>query len=174
MYLKGFFDPKRVAKGVNSLWRYRPDEKPAEKGTKKIAEQTNFYDLPEVDQADNDIEEMFSKVEGSVAQDLKKLRAGKIDLKPQERGHLAGYFALQYARTPWFRELTNQSVIGLQLALLKERFEKPGEVEKLIEEMRARAGQGLQGRRLAVRSTWPGSSRARSPWSRRTRPGTRR
>jgi hypothetical protein len=45
------------------------------------------------------------------------------------------YFALQYTRTSWFRELTNQSVIGLQLALLKERFEKPGEVEKLIEEI---------------------------------------
>jgi uncharacterized protein DUF4238 len=77
VYLRRFFDLKHVAKGVNSLWRYRPGGRPEEKGTKEIAEQTNFYDLPEVDRKDNDIEEMFSQIEGVVAWDLKKLRVGK-------------------------------------------------------------------------------------------------
>ena len=110
MYLKGFFDPKKVAKGVNALWRYRPGGKPEEKGTKKIAEQTNFCDLPEVNPSDNDIEQMFSQIEGIVARDLKKLRSGKVPLRMHDRVHLANYFALQYTRTPWFRKLADPLV----------------------------------------------------------------
>lgn len=64
-------DPQRVANGVNSLWRYRPGGHPEEKGTKKIAEQTNFYDLPELDPTENDIEQIFSEIERTVAWDLK-------------------------------------------------------------------------------------------------------
>ena len=132
---------KKVARGLNALWRYRPGGRPEEKGTKKIAEQTNFYDLPEVDQADNDIEQMFSHVEGVVAWDLKKLRAGKTDFRQQQKAHLAGYFALQYTRTPWFRELANRSVIGLQRAGLKATLEQPGGIEKILEETKLEQGK---------------------------------
>jgi hypothetical protein len=143
MYLKGFFDPKKVAKGVNALWRYRPGGKPEEKGTKKIAEQTNFYDLPEVDPKDNDIEQMFSQIERIVAWDLKKLRSGKIPLRPQERVHLANYFALQYTRTPWFRKLADHSVIQLKRAGLKRLVEKPGAIEEMLAQMQHEAGKDV-------------------------------
>lgn len=143
MYLKGFFDPKKVAKGVNALWRYRPGGKPEEKGTKKIAEQTNFYDLPEVDPKDNDIEQMFSQIEGIVAWDLKKLRSGKVPLRMQERVHLANYFALQYTRTPWFRKLADHSVIQLKRASLKRLMEKPGAVEEMLAEMQLEEGKDV-------------------------------
>jgi hypothetical protein len=56
---------------------------------------------------------------------------------------LASYFA-QYTRTPWFRELTNKSVISLQLAGLQDMLERPGEMEKFLEEMRRESGEEVE------------------------------
>jgi hypothetical protein len=123
--------PEEGRKGDQSLWRYRPGGRPEEKATKKIAAQTNFYELREIDPNDNDIEEMSSQIEGVVAWDLKKLRAGTINLRQQQKAHLAGYFALQYTRTPWFRELSNKSVTSIHRVLVKAAVEKPGAVEKI-------------------------------------------
>lgn len=81
-----------------------------------------------------------SEIERTVAWDLKKLRSGKIAHTQQAKAHLAGYFALQYTRTPWFRELANKSAITLQHAGLRYFFEKPGELEKFIGELKEQIG----------------------------------
>jgi len=136
VYLTGFFDPKQVARKQNVLWRYRPGGRPEAKGLTKVAEQTDFYDLPELGDEDNDIEEMLSQIERTVSWHLKKLRDGKWPLTHREKAEVAGYIALQYTRTPWFRELANKSAISLQRAGLKDMLERPGEVEDFLEQMK--------------------------------------
>lgn len=126
----------------NTLWRYRPGGRPALKGLKKVAEQTDFYDLPELGD-DNDIEQMLFQIERTVAPHLKKLRAGQWPLSPQEKAQLSGYIALQYTRTPWFRELANKSAIGLQRAGLGVMLDRVGGVEGLLEEMK-KNGEGIE------------------------------
>ena len=77
---------------------------------------------------------MSPSIEGQVARHLKNLRAGRLPVHDRERANLAGYFALQYTRTPWFRELANKSVISIQLMVLKDTLERPGELEGILEQ----------------------------------------
>lgn len=135
MYLSGFFDRAQVTKKQHVLWRYRPGGRPTPKGLKKVAEQTDFYDLPELGE-DNDIEEMLSQIEHTVAPHLKKVRAGQWPFSPQEKAELSFYIALQYTRTPWFRELANQSATSLQRAGLGVMLERAGGVEGFLEGMK--------------------------------------
>ena len=90
---------------------------------KKVAEQTDFYDLPELGDEDNDIEEMLAQIEQTVSWHLKKLREGKWPLTHREKAEVASYIALQYTRTPWFRQLADKSFTDMQRALLKDMLE---------------------------------------------------
>lgn len=135
MYLRGFFDPAQVANRQNVLWRYRPGSRPQAKGVTKVAEQTDFYDLP--NEQENDIEELFSEIERNVAPSLKKLRGGGIPLKAREKAELATYFALQYTRTPWFRELVNNSVIQLHRASVRSILDREDEFAAFLAAIKA-------------------------------------
>lgn len=133
-YLRGFFDPRELARRQRVLWKYLPGQRPMLKGTKKIGQQTDFYDLPELPPDENDIEKMLAEIESNVAPYLAALRKGKLP-RNQARVSLALYVALQWTRTPWFRDLAAKSVISLQLAGLQNMLERPGAVEQLVEEL---------------------------------------
>jgi len=143
MYLTGFLDPKQLAKKQNVLWRYRPGTRPQAKGLKRIAEQTDFYDLPELGDEDNNIEELLSQVERVVSWHLKKLRDGKWPLTNRGKAEVAGYIALQYTRTPWFRNLTNKSVIDLHRAGVKYMLEHPDEFAGLLAHTKSETGEAV-------------------------------
>ncbi len=54
MYLRGFLDPELVRKNQHVLWRYRPGEKPQAKGTKVVAAESLFYNVPELPDSPNE------------------------------------------------------------------------------------------------------------------------
>src|SRR5258708_26220040 len=77
-YLRGFLDPTEVKRRQHNLWRYLPGRPPKAKGTKSIAQETDFYGLPEVPPDENDLEEVLAKIESDVAPHLARIREGKL------------------------------------------------------------------------------------------------
>jgi hypothetical protein len=77
-YLRGFLDPTEVKRRQHNLWRYLPCRPPKAKGTKTVAQETDFYDLPELPPEENDLEEILAKIESSVAPHLASMRRGKL------------------------------------------------------------------------------------------------
>ena len=136
-YLRGFLDPIEVKRRQHNLWRYLPGKAPKAKGTKTIAQETDFYDLPEVPPEENDPEEILAKIESNVAPHLAAIREGKLP-KNQARMSVALYIGLQWTRTPWFRELANRAVVGFKLQEMREWLETEGAFEALVARRRER------------------------------------
>jgi len=142
MYLKGFLDPEQVKKRQNVLWIYRAGMKPQPKGTKAVAAKNLFYQMPEVPDHQDDIEEALSQMESAAAPHLEKLRSGDINLTGQEKGEFAWFMALLVSRTPFFRDLTD--TLGLEEYRQRmEKFLEPGALEAGAEKLKAKTGQAV-------------------------------
>ena len=132
MYLRGFLDPEAVKKNQHVLWRYRSGAKPQAKGTKVVAAESLFYNVPERPNSPNEGEDALAEVEGQTAKRLGKLRDGDIHLTPQEKSEFSTYVAIQLTRTPFFRKVMNKGAGVRILAEMKETLNQPDGVQKLV------------------------------------------
>ena len=86
VYLKGFYDPKKVAVRQNVLWLYEENRKIRPRGADAVAAEEGFNLDSENDPGKEDLaEKAYSKLEETAKPVLEKLRAGDPRLTEQRK-----------------------------------------------------------------------------------------
>ena len=108
VYLKGFFDPAKVAVRQNVLWLYEETRKIRPRGADAVAAEEGFNLDPENDPGKEDLaEKTYAKLEETARPVIEKLRAGNPRLTEEEKGVFSYFIGFQKFRTTWYRETVN-------------------------------------------------------------------
>jgi hypothetical protein len=108
VYLKGFFDPAKVAVRQNVLWLYEENRKIRPRGADAVAAVEGFNLDPENDPGKEELaEKAYAKLEETARPVLEKLRAGDPRLTEEEKGVFSYFIGFQKFRTTWYRETVN-------------------------------------------------------------------
>jgi hypothetical protein len=110
VYLKGFFDPAKVALRQNVLWLYEENRKIRPRGADAVAAVEGFNLDHENDPGKEDLaEKMYAKLEEAARPVLEKLRAGDPRLTEEEKVVFSYFIGFQKFRTTWYRETVNSA-----------------------------------------------------------------
>lgn len=142
MYLRGFVDPNRVAKGQHDLWVYRLADEPKARGPKGVAAEPHFYTTAELPDTPTEGEKGLAEVEDVAVKHLEKLRSGDINLTPQEKAEFATYVGIQMTRTPLARDRANAIAIELMRQGWKKTLDE-GKLGDLVTKLEAKTGQKI-------------------------------
>ena len=132
-YLRGFLDPTLEARGQRVIWVYRMGHRPTNKGTKVVARETLFYQMPDFPPLRDDTEDTLMKLESAASQPLRTLRSGNIRLSRAEKGELAGFIGMSLSRGPFLRDVSNANAIRKALEHTEDMV-KPGVLESKLAE----------------------------------------
>lgn len=111
VYLKGFFDQKKVAVCQNVLWLYEENRKIRPRGADAVASVEGFNLDPENPGKEDAAEKAYQKLEDAATPVLEKLRAGDPRLTEEEKGTFSYFIGFQKFRTTWYRETVNAAGI---------------------------------------------------------------
>ncbi|MGE0705458.1 MAG: DUF4238 domain-containing protein [Vicinamibacterales bacterium] len=111
VYLKGFFDPDKVAVRQNVLWLYEENRKIRPRGADAVAAIEGFNLDPENPGKEDAAEKAYQTLEDAATPVLEKLRAGDPRLTEEEKGTFAYFIGFQKFRTTWYRETVNLAAV---------------------------------------------------------------
>ncbi len=130
--LRHFLDPKLVAERQDMLWVYEAGKEPRKSRPQETAFENYFYTFEKDRERIHVVEQVLGQLENIAAPILDKIAEGNFDLSPQERSEFAGYIALSYTRTPFFRHQANSVLEGMMRTLTETAAEVPGYYERIL------------------------------------------
>lgn len=130
--MAGFLDPILTARGDESLWVYEADRDPRKTKPKETGFENYFYSYEVEGEKVHTVEQILGSIETVVAPILKKLVGGNFDLTQEERSEFAGFIALSYTRTPFYRKISNEITELLQKKLTELAADVPGYFERVL------------------------------------------
>jgi hypothetical protein len=113
VYLKGFFDPDKVAVRQNVLWLYEENRKIRPRGADAVAAVEGFNLEPEIAGKQDAAESAYQKLEDAATPVLEKLRASDPRLTEEEKGTFSYFIGFQKFRTTLYRETVNAAGIDV-------------------------------------------------------------
>lgn len=124
--LKKFLDPRLVSKGKKMLWVYEANREPRRVNPRETAFEREFYSFQLGDEKSHYVDDAFTKIEGVAAPIIDKLANNIFKLDLEEKAVLAGFIALSFTRTPWFREGINEDVESIVKKIDQIKSAQPG------------------------------------------------
>jgi len=135
LLLKNFLDPVLVSRGKEMLWVYEANREPRKSTPKETAFEKYFYSYEEDGEKNHIVEHAISKMESVSAPAIEMVVNHNFSLTEEERGNLAGFIALSFTRTPWFRNQANSVYENMIKRLTEIVADIPGYFEKKLPEV---------------------------------------